>query len=129
MIPGKLDLPTIWRGCDWPAIILTWKDQNGVPFDLTGWFAIAWSRNVNLNASITDPVNGVTQIILDHTQTASLALGEEIWNWIFEYVSTGFVLPPLLSGKLIIKEPVVAHPPAVPPPPATVFEQELALAT
>ena len=107
MKPGKLDLPTIWRGCDWAAVTLNWKDQNGNPFDLTGWTPVAHSVNINLNAVVTDAVNGVTQISMTAAQTGSLALRQEAWDWIFQNIN-GQVSPPLLSGTLTIKEPISA---------------------
>lgn len=106
MKPGKLDLPTIWRGCTWPVITLTWLDSNGDPIDLTGWTPSAHSKSINLNAAVTDAVNGVTTISLTKTQTANLKLGEEQWDWIWS--NNGTKLPPLLAGTVKIKEPTTS---------------------
>lgn len=105
MKPAQLNLPTIWRGCDWPAVVLNWKDLNGNPVDLTGWTPSAKSLRINLNAEVTDAVNGVTQLVLSKTQTAALTLGKEEWDWIWTRDSDGYKFPPFLTGTVPIKEP------------------------
>lgn len=108
MIPAPLDLPTIWRGCNWGPITFTWKDANGNPINLTSWTPRATSLNIDLNAVIVgNPANGVTQISLTVPQTANLKLGVEAWDWIFEDLLTTPVvrLPPFFSGQVPIKEP------------------------
>ena len=104
MKPGKLDLPTIWRGCDYAAITFIWKNQDGTPFDLTGWTPFAQSLNINLKPLVTDAPNGVTQIALSRIDTENLRLGTESWDWIFQNID-GTTLPPLLAGQVTIKEP------------------------
>jgi hypothetical protein len=119
MKPGKLDLPIIWRGCDWPRVVLKWKDANGQPFDLGGWSPKATTTSgYDLRASITDPVNGITQMFLTHTDTAEFDLGTQSWDWIWESFDNPQVpyrYPPFLQGSVTIKEPVTGGPP---PPPA-----------
>ena len=105
MKPGRLNLPTIWRGCDYAPIIFKWKDLNGNPIDLTNYFALASTNLFDLNAQITDPLNGVTQISLTNQQTLALQLGEQPWSWLFEYLPTNVRFPPLLAGKVLIAEP------------------------
>lgn len=103
MTPGRLDLPVIWRRCDWPAITLTWKDQDGDPIDLTGWSPTAKTRNFNLNPRITDAVNGVTTLSLTPSVTSTLRLGIEQWDWIW-IDPDGTPLPPFLAGGVEIKQ-------------------------
>lgn len=104
MKPGKLDLPTIWRGCTWPVITLRWKDANGNPFNLTNWTATAQSQNIVFPVTIDDPVNGETQISLSPTQTQGLKLGVEFWDWVWSYYQV--VWPPVLAGKVEVKQPI-----------------------
>jgi hypothetical protein len=106
--PSQLDLPIIWRGCTWPVITLTWKDQNGNPFNLTGWTARAQSQNINLNPLITNAAQGITTLSLTATQTASLKLGVEEWDWVWS--QNGTVYPPVLSGMVPIREPISQPP-------------------
>jgi hypothetical protein len=110
MKPGNLNLPIIWRGCDWPIITLRWKDLNGNPFNLTGWFPYASTTKFSLNAKITDAPNGVTTINLTHAETLALKLGELEWSWLWSYVSTGDITPPVLAGRVIVKQPVINSP-------------------
>lgn len=106
MIPGHLDLPTIWRGCDWPVITLKWKDQNGNPIDLTGYTPLATANNsYNLNPVVIDRVNGVTQLSMPASQTAFVKLGDMSWDWIWLRDSPAFRWPPVLSGKIPVREP------------------------
>lgn len=118
MKPGKLNLPIIWRGCDWPVITLIWKDLNGNPIDLTDWRPYASTNKFVLNAQVTDPPNGVTQMVLSNEETTDMALGEQPWSWLFQQISTGAVLPPLLSGMVTVKQPTTKNniPPTIPPP-------------
>ena len=103
MKPGPLDLPTIWRGCTYDTITLRWKSANGAPFDLTGWRPLAQSRNINLNARVVDALNGVTSISLPYTYTAALRIGVEKWDWVWG--NNGSVTPPVLSGRVEVKDP------------------------
>jgi len=104
MNPSQLNLPTIWRGCLYDSIVLQWKDQNGNPFDLTGWTPSAMTRNgVNLNAVVTQAVNGFTRLSMTQVQTAPLKLGVDNWDWIWTY--GGVTQQPSLSGSVEVKEP------------------------
>lgn len=105
MKPGPLDLPTIWRGCDWGPVTMKWKDQAGQPINLAGWQPRAQSLNVDLSPVITDESGGVTTLSLNKTQTANLRLGVENWDWIWERISDEYRFPPFLSGIVSIKEP------------------------
>lgn len=109
MTPPQVDLPTIWRGCDWPAITLNWKDANGQPFNLQGWVPIAWTSAFSLNARVLNPPSaGVTQISLTNAQSAILKLGVVQWNWIWQQVSVNppFVAEPVLAGSVEVKNPI-----------------------
>lgn len=103
MKPGKLDLPTIWRGCDYATIVMRWKDLDGEPFNLTGWTARAQSLNVAFNVFVANAEAGVTGMNLTKAQTATLRLGKEPWDWIWE--NNGSRLPPILAGMVEIKDP------------------------
>lgn len=107
MKPGRVDLPPIWRGSDYLPIVFRWKDGNGNPFNLTGWLPFAQSTNINFNPVITDPVNGVTQFSLSSAQTGATRLGIESWDWIWlqANVTPNITYPPILSGKVEIKDP------------------------
>ena len=104
MKPAPVDLPTIWRGSDWSAIFFSWKDQNGNPFDLTGFVFKAQTSNIDLNGTLVGaPNQGVTAVSLTHEVTATLKLGVEQWNcWFVD--SVGNVTPPFLAGKIPVKE-------------------------
>lgn len=120
MKPAKLDLPTIWRGCDWGPVILKWKDQNGQPINLSGWQPKAQSLNVDLQPVITDTAQGITQMALSRVDTANLRMGTENWDWIWERIAGQYRFPPFLAGRVIIKEPLTStngqHPIGPPPP-------------
>jgi hypothetical protein len=119
MKPGKLDLPTIWRGCDWGPVTLKWKDPNGAPFDLDGWLPKAQSLNIDLNPVITNSSQGETTLFLDRVQTSVLRLGVEAWDWVWESASPPFRYPPFLCGKVPIKQPqtrVTGQIVSLPPP-------------
>jgi|SRR5215471_1159729 len=119
MKPAKLDLPTIWRGCDWGPVTLKWKDVDGNPINLDGWQPKAESINIDLKPSITSSSGGVTVMKLSHVDTANLRLGSEGWDWIWEKLDTQYRYPPFLAGKVVIKEPLTSangNQPIVPPP-------------
>jgi len=104
MTPGRLDLPTVWRGCDYADIIMQWKDQNGIPFNLDGWVPSAFTRSgVNLNARVTDASSGFTRMSMTQEQTAAMRLGVDAWDWI--WTGGGVTQPPVLAGKIEVKEP------------------------
>src|SRR5262249_55512050 len=109
MQPGKLDLPTIWRGCNYLPVVLTWKDLGGVPFDLTGWTPFAQSRNIVFDVAVTDAANGVTQLSLAFAKVVNLRLGEGRWDWIWSSPD-GILFPPTLSGIVAIKQPTTVIP-------------------
>jgi len=120
MKPGPLNLPTIWRGCDWGPVTLKWKDQNGDPINLAGWKPKAESLNIDLNPVITDAALGITTLSLNRVQTANLRLGVEGWDWIWERINDEYRFPPFLSGKVPIKQPQTSTNgvlPIGPPPP------------
>lgn len=106
MIPGNLQLPTIWIGCDWQPIILKWKDANGDPFDLTLWAPKATTRTgISLNAVVIDPTGGVTMISLPRSTTAIMKLGVEQWDWVWSFVGEPTaVYPPILSGNIQVAQ-------------------------
>jgi len=111
MKPAKLDLPTIWRGCDWGPVTLKWKDANGDPINLAGWYPRAKSLNHFLGAALVDNgVDGVTIMTLPREDTASYKLGVESWDWVWEHYDSHGVLDyrfqPFLSGKIAVKDPV-----------------------
>lgn len=109
MKPAKLDLPIIWRGCDYPAVTLTWKDQNGNPINLLGWRPKARSLNIDLKPVITNASGGVTVISLTKTDTAALKLGVESWDWVWERISPPYRYPPFLSGRVEVKESLTGN--------------------
>lgn len=120
MIPGPLNLPVIWRGADYPAVTLVWKDANGNPFNLAGWTPHAKTNDFDLNAEVTDATNGVTKISLTHTLTSPLKLGVRSWDWTWENenVSPSYTWPPFLSGKIEVKQALsTTQTPVSPPPP------------
>jgi hypothetical protein len=113
MLPGKYDLPTIWRGSDYSAITFTWLGTNGAPFDLTNWQPYAKSKQIDFQPIVTDAINGVTIIQLSRLQTQDLKLGNESWDWIWTYPTGGpftVITPPVLAGVVQIKEPETKPP-------------------
>jgi len=107
MKPGYLTLPTIWRGCTWPAVRLQWLDQDGHPINLNGWFPRAFTRHFDLNAAIIDAPNGVTRVSMNKFQTSELAQGVEDWDWVWlQKGASGVTLPPMIKGKVIVRHPV-----------------------
>lgn len=111
MIPNTLNLPTIWRGCDWGPVTLKWKDANGQPLNVISWTPLAQSLNVNLRpVKVNNGVAGETKIALTAAQTLHLKLGTEKWDWIWQTNDGSYRFPPFLAGKIAIKEPVVRLP-------------------
>lgn len=110
MKPGNLILPTIWRGCDWQDVILSWKNPDGTPFDLRYWTPAAQTRTgVSLNPVVTDPIGGVTKISLPRETTGSMKLGTEQWDWVWTYENPDpliekIVYPPIISGTVLIAQ-------------------------
>lgn len=116
MKPGRVDLPTIWRGCSYAPIFFHWKDHDGQPFDLSGYRAMASARSFDFNLVITDYRKGIVRMNLYASRTNKLKLGTEHWDWIWINNITGSVTPPLLSGSVEIKQPLSEIPPPVPAP-------------
>jgi hypothetical protein len=106
MKPGHLDLPIIWRGCDWGPVTLKWKDGGGNPIDVRAWTPVAQSLNINLGAVKTNALHGITTLSLTKAQTAHLKLGVENWDWIWQANTGAYRYPPFLSGKVAIRQPV-----------------------
>lgn len=107
MKPAQLDLPTIWRGCTWENVILTWKDNNGNPFDLTGWTPYCQTRSgTNLNPVVTNASAGQTKLSLTRFQSAAMNLGNQQWDWVWwNDVPNGTKYPPILSGTVLVDQP------------------------
>jgi hypothetical protein len=107
MKPGKLDLPTIWRGCDWGPVTFKWKDANGVALNVSQFRPVAKSLNIDLNPTVTDPAGGVVTLSLTRDETANLRLGTESWDWIWEHnrTPTDYRFPPFLAGQVAIRQP------------------------
>ena len=106
MRPGRCDLPTIWRGCSYLPVTLTWFDVDGNPFDLTGWLPHAQSRNFDLGAAIILPATqGLTTISITRDKTAGFRLGVEKWDWLWEDLTNQITYPPVLAGNVEVKEP------------------------
>jgi hypothetical protein len=107
MKPGYLDLPIIWRNCDWLPVNMTWSDENGRALKLNGWEPRAYSRHFNLNATVTDPAKGKTRMVLSQAQTSKLNLGKDTWDWVWvQTVAPYVVTRPVLRGTLEVKDPV-----------------------
>lgn len=107
MKPGALDLPIIWRGCDYGPVVLKWLDRNGAGIDVSGWVPKAHSLNVDLKPIIVDAANGITKILLTRLETANLKLGLESWDWFWQFANnpTSYRFPPVLSGRVSIMQP------------------------
>lgn len=117
MKPGPLNLPTIWRGCDWQDIIFRWKTPDGEPFDLSLWIPVAQTRTgVSLNAVVTNADAGITKLSLPRATTAAMKLGQEQWDWVWAYIGPpSVVYPPILSGNVIVAQPDTRTIPVQPP--------------
>jgi hypothetical protein len=105
MRPAPVDLPIIWRGSDWLAVLFNWKDGDGNPFDLTGWKFLAQTRRFDLNGTVTSATDGSTTVSLTSEVTRALKLGTEQWDcWFID--PSGIITPPLLAGKVEVKEKI-----------------------
>lgn len=98
-----IELPDIYRGCNYPPIFFEWKDPDGEPFDLTGWIAYAFTERFNLNALVSNPLLGVSGISMRPEHTTPLRLGVYHWDWI--WVGEGLTYPPVLCGTVTVKNP------------------------
>lgn len=109
MKPGYLRLPTIWRGCSWQAVTLTWTDEDGHPINCSGWTPRAYTRKFNLNAALLDPPSaGKTRLVLGPLQTTPLPLG--VHDWDFVWLQTGSAsntaMQPTIKGQVEVRDPV-----------------------
>jgi hypothetical protein len=102
MKPAIIQLPDIYRGCIYPAIIFLWKDKHGEPFNLNGWVPICSAKDFSLNVRITDYSGGEVRMVLSQDATRNLKLGNQSWDFI--WVTGGIVYPPVLSGIITIRE-------------------------
>lgn len=107
MKPGRYDLPTIWKGCDWLPITFKWKDGEGNPVDLTGLTPFVQTNGgINLNPGILDAANGVVLLSLPKSITENLRVGDQQWDWVWwQNYPTGVKYPPMLAGVVPIREP------------------------
>lgn len=107
MKPGKYDLPTIWRGCDWLPITIIWKDGDGNPVNLNGKTPfVKTNGGFNLNPGILDAANGVTVLSLPKSYTSDIPVGDQQWDWIWwENYPNGVKYPPFLFGTVPVREP------------------------
>jgi hypothetical protein len=108
MKPGKFDLPIIWRGCDYPVITFKWKNVDGTPFPISGFTPVVRSVSIDFHPIVADAPNGVITISLTRDKTAGFKLGVEAWDWVWVYyLSTpAITYPPVLAGKVEVKDPV-----------------------
>ena len=109
MNPARYDLPVVWRGSDYPAIILRWKTSDGTPVNLTGWMAHARSRHINFNPLILDAPNGVTSISLTNQETLVLPIGIERWDWLWAFQASPAFTGPFIAGYVEVKDPISAN--------------------
>src|ERR1043165_4539461 len=107
MVPKKLDLPTIWRGCEWQAVVMYWKNADGTPFNLSLWTPFAQTNDgTSLNPLIVDAANGITSLSLTRDKTDGLTIGDFQWDWVWwNNPPTGFKYPPILAGTVPVREP------------------------
>lgn len=104
MNPATIQLPDIYRGSSYPAILFNWKDPGGQVFNLNGWIPLCFAKDFNFNAQVINLNLGQTRISLSHALTMNLKLGKQSWDFI--WVSGGKVYPPILSGVVEVKEPL-----------------------
>lgn len=104
MSPKRLDLPDIWKGCDSLPVTISWKDGGGNPIDLTGWFPVAQSRTLDLNAQVTDATGGITKVCsFNALNTSKFRVGVEQWNWVW-VDPDGVIYPPTFFGQIEVKQ-------------------------
>jgi hypothetical protein len=108
MIPFKINLPPIYKGCTWPAIILKWRAPGGAPMNLSGWTPYCTTRHFSLNPVVTDNLQGITKISMTRLQTAPLKLGTEYWDWIWVNNFDASITVPHLAGKVEIRQPLAS---------------------
>jgi hypothetical protein len=79
-VPGVLNITTT-RDDD-VTLILTWKDANSLPMDLTGYTFVAeidGTTNSILTVTNTDLVNGIISVVIPKTVLAAYIDG--IYGW------------------------------------------------
>jgi hypothetical protein len=107
MKPAPVELPPIYRGCDWLAVLLVWEDHDGNPINLDPFNPYAQLVNgVSLNALKKDQIlfPGATIISMTKEQTVALRLGRYNWDWIWWEID-GTRWPPFLAGEIEVLEP------------------------
>lgn len=104
MKPAIIELPDLYRGCVYPAIIFHWKDLNGEPFSLFGWVPICFAREFSFNARVTDAQHGESRMVINKEATATIKLGRQAWDFI--WVTGTNIWPPILSGVITVREPL-----------------------
>ena len=103
MKPAQVDLPTIWRNCNWDQVLFYWLDQDGDAFDLTGWQFNAETPQFSLMPTIVNASGGVTSVAMAPSGTTLLRLGVHRWNCWFTPPDLR-ATPPLLAGKVEVKD-------------------------
>lgn len=106
MMPYVMDLPPIYKGCTWPAIILSWKAPGGGPMTLTGWTPYCTTKHFNLNAVVLDTTRGTTRISLSRLETVPLKLGVEYWDWVWVNNFDTSITVPHLAGRVEVRQPL-----------------------
>jgi hypothetical protein len=122
MKPAQFNLPVIWRGCTYAAILFKWKTASGAAHDLVNWTPLVWARDFNLNPVILDAAAGIVRIALSKAATARLRLGIQPWDWLWVNRINGVVHGPFLAGTVEVRQPStefaeVPEPPPQPPEP------------
>lgn len=108
MKPAKLDLPTIWRNCDWLPVTFKWKDSLGNPIDLTPYAAAALTRDFTIPLDSSQAAEGIMVLSMTNIQTAALKLGVYQWNWVFRtQADPTLIIPPILYGIVEVKNPIL----------------------
>ena len=88
------------------SLAFTCKDENGDPFDLTGWsargavrpFASSSTVTLDLSPTIPTPSNGVVLISKSKTDTAAVASGDYVWGLVLDGPSNA--LFPVAEGPI-----------------------------
>lgn len=114
MTPGNYDL-TIYQGATL-GLVLTWKDENETPIDLTGYTARLQAReSVDASTSfisLTTENSGIAlggnagTITLNMSATDTAALTETSGMYDLELVSGGGQVTRLLQGALLVNKEV-----------------------
>jgi hypothetical protein len=114
VVPGALDI-TIYQGADW-TLPLTWLDDDGDPYDLSGWDFRVQIRDTQNDVLLAELSTGNGKIVvgstspnitlaLPHAETAAYS-----WVWgIWELEPTepgGGIRPPLLKGRAVVEQEI-----------------------